>query len=237
MQKTALITGASRGIGAATAKRFARAGWNLELVARPSAELEAVATDCRSASVDVSTAGVDLADPTQVSSGLQQLVDAAGVPSVVINNAGAGLTSALGATSLEQWQWLFQLNLTSVFQICNALLPALRSQGGGLIVNISSHAASKTFAGWGAYSASKAALAAFSRCLAEEEGTHGIRVSTLTLGSVNTPLWDSPTVQANFDRGAMLSSELVAETLLQIAQTPPQLLLEDLTLIPATGAF
>ncbi|MDA1170423.1 MAG: short-chain dehydrogenase, partial [Cyanobacteria bacterium] len=54
---------------------------------------------------------------------------------------------------------------------------------------------------------------------------------------VNTPLWDSPTVQANFDRGAMLTSELVAETLLQMAQTPPQLLLEDLTLMPATGAF
>jgi short-subunit dehydrogenase len=73
--------------------------------------------------------------------------------------------------------------------------------------------------------------------LAEEEGSHGIRVSTLTLGSVNTPLWDSPTVQAAFDRQAMLTQEMVANTLLQMAQTPPQLLLEDLTLMPASGAF
>jgi NAD(P)-dependent dehydrogenase (short-subunit alcohol dehydrogenase family) len=156
---------------------------------------------------------------------------------VLINNAGAALTAPLAGTSLEQWQWLLQLNLTSVFQLCNALLPGLRAQGGGLIINISSHAARKTFAGWGAYSTTKAALAAFSRCLAEEEGSHGIRVSTLTLGSVNTPLWDSPTVQAAFDRQAMLTQEMVANTLLQMAQTPPQLLLEDLTLMPASGAF
>jgi len=237
LQKTALITGASRGIGATTARTFAAAGWNLQLMARSEAELDAVSQDCRSAEVDVFCACVDLTDPHQVDPGLQQLIGAGGIPSVLINNAGAALTAPLAGTSLEQWQWLLQLNLTSVFQLCNALLPGLRAQGGGLIINISSHAAHKTFAGWGAYSTTKAALAAFSRCLAEEEGNHGIRVSTLTLGSVNTPLWDSPTVQASFDRQAMLTQEMVANTLLQMAQTPPQLLLEDLTLMPASGAF
>jgi len=73
--------------------------------------------------------------------------------------------------------------------------------------------------------------------LAEEERGHGIRVSTLTLGAVNSPLWDTPTVQASFDRDAMLSLEHVASTLLHMAQQPPQLLLEDLTLMPAAGAL
>ena len=155
----------------------------------------------------------------------------------LINNAGAGLTAPLAEVSLEQWQWLLQLNLTSVFQVCSALLPGLRAAGGGLIINISSHAARSAFPGWGAYCTSKAALQAFSRCLAEDERSNGIRVSTLTLGAVNSPLWDTPTVQADFDRCAMLPVTRVAETLLQMAQQPHQLLLEDITLMPAAGAL
>jgi NAD(P)-dependent dehydrogenase (short-subunit alcohol dehydrogenase family) len=104
--------------------------------------------------------------------------------------------------------------------VCSTLLPQLRRKGGGLIINVSSHAARKAFPGWGAYCTSKAALEAFSRCLAEEERCHGIRVSTLTLGSVDSSLWDSPTVRADFDRRAMLPTDRVADTLLQIAQHP-----------------
>jgi NAD(P)-dependent dehydrogenase (short-subunit alcohol dehydrogenase family) len=137
---------------------------------------------------------------------------------------------------LERWQWLMQLNLTSVFQVCQALLPSLR-QGGGRIINVSSHAARHAFPDWGAYCVSKAALASFSRCLAEEERAHGIRVSTLTLGSVNTPLWDSETVDSSFDRRAMLTPARVAETLLFLAQRPLQESVDDLTLMPAAGAF
>ena len=89
----------------------------------------------------------------------------------------------------------------------------------------------------GAYCISKAALAAFSRCLAAEERAHGIRVSTLTLGSVNTPLWESETVHSTFDRRAMLDAERAAEALLYLAQQPATQVVEDLTLMPAAGAF
>ena len=130
-----------------------------------------------------------------------------------------------------------QLNVTSVFQVCQAVLPGLRARGGGLIVNISSHAARSAFPSWGAYCTSKAAVQALTRCLAEDERQHGIRFSTLTLGAVDTPLWDTPTVQADFDRCAMLPVAKVADTLLHIAQQPPQLLLEDITLMPAAGAL
>jgi NADP-dependent 3-hydroxy acid dehydrogenase YdfG len=155
----------------------------------------------------------------------------------VVNNAGAAWTGQLSEMPLERWQWLFQLNVTSVFQVCQAVLPQLRQAGGGLILNVSSHAAHHAFPDWGAYCASKAALASFSRCLAAEEKQHGIRVSTLTLGSVNTPLWDSETVQSSFDRRAMLSADQVARTLLFLAEQPDQQVVEDLTLMPAVGAF
>ena len=233
----ALITGASRGIGAATARSFAAAGHQLLLVARASAEFDGFANELRAGGTRVETAEIDLSDPMAIGPGVGELCSRGLVPTVVINNAGAAWTGPLSEMPLDRWQWLLQLNLTSVFQVCQSVVPLLRAAGGGLIVNVSSHAARNAFPGWGAYCASKAALASFSRCLAEEERSNGIRVSTLTLGSVNTPLWDSETVHSSFDRRAMLSADQVARTLLFLAEQPHQQVVEDLTLMPAVGAF
>ncbi len=235
-QPIALITGASRGIGAATARLFAAAGYDLLLVARSSDALEQLAGELRSSGRRVETAAIDLAEPTGVAAGLNELLQRGLQPSVVINNAGAAYTGSLAEMPIERWQWLIQLNLTSVFQVCQAVLPGLR-QRGGQIINVSSHAARNAFPDWGAYCTSKAALASFSRCLAEEERQHGIRVSTLTLGAVNTPLWDSETVHSSFDRRAMLSPERVAEALLSLAQQPSSQIVEDATLMPAAGVL
>ena len=233
---TALITGASRGIGAATARLFAAAGYDLLLVARSSGALEQLAGELRSSGRRVETAAIDLAESTGVASGLEELLQRGLHPTVVINNAGAAYTGSLAEMPIERWQWLIQLNLTSVFQVCQAVLPGLRERG-GQIINVSSHAARNAFPDWGAYCTSKAALASFSRCLAEEERQHGIRVSTLTLGAVNTPLWDSETVHSSFDRRAMLSPERVAEALLSLAQQPSSQIVEDATLMPAAGVL
>ena len=233
----ALITGASRGIGAATARLLAARGFDLLLLARSEPELEQLATELRSPQRRVETQRLDLADAGSIAAGLADLLGRGLSPSVVVNNAGAAYTGGLAEMPLERWQWLLQLNLTSVFQVCQAVLPALRRQGGGHIINVSSHAARNAFPDWGAYCASKAALASFSRCLAEEERSHGIRVSTLTLGAVNTPLWDSATVHSSFDRRAMLSAERAAEALVSLALQPASQIVEDLTLMPAGGAF
>lgn len=243
----ALITGASRGIGAAAARRFATAGFDLLLVARSTDQLEALAGELRAQGRQVQTAAIDLSEPSAVAAGIHELCSRGLTPSVLINNAGAAWTGPLAAMPLERWQWLLQLNLTSVFQVCQAVLPLLRRPersdavgeggNGGLIINVSSHAARNAFPDWGAYCASKAALQAFSRCLAEEERAHGVRVCTLTLGSVNTPLWDSETVDSSFDRRAMLPADQAAEALLVLAQQPPTQVVEDLTLMPTAGAF
>ena len=232
----ALITGASRGIGAAAARAFAQAGYQLLLLARTQADLEQLAQELRSENCRVETIAVDLSNPQAIAPALENLLSRGLTPTVLINNAGAAYTGSLAEMPLEQWQWLLQLNLTSVVQTCQALLPALR-QTQGLIINVSSHAARNAFPEWGAYCTTKAALASFSRCLAEEERQHGIRVSTLTLGAVNTPLWDSETVHSSFDRRAMLTPERVAETLLSLAQQPSSNVVEDLTLMPAAGVL
>ena len=234
---TALITGASRGIGAATARVLAAHGFDLMLVARSGPALEQLADELRPLGRRVEVAAIDLADPAAIEAPLLALCERAEPPAVLINNAGAAYTGGLTSMPVADWQWLLQLNLTSVFQVCRTLVPLMRSQGGGLIINVSSHAARNAFADWGAYCVSKAALASFSRCLAEEERSHGIRVSTLTLGAVNTPLWDSETVHSSFDRRAMLDPHQVAQTLLQLVQQPAAQVSEDLTLMPAAGAF
>jgi short-subunit dehydrogenase len=231
-----LITGASRGIGAAAARAFAQAGYHLLLVARSQADLDALAAELRGHGQQVETTALDLADPSAITPALEELLNRGLSPSVVINNAGAAYTGNLAEMPLDRWQWLLQLNLTSVFQVCQAVLPALRREG-GQIINVSSHAARNAFPEWGAYCTSKAALASFSRCLAEEERQHGIRVSTLTLGAVNTPLWDSETVHSSFDRRAMLAPERVAEALLSLAQQPASQVAEDITLMPAAGVL
>jgi NADP-dependent 3-hydroxy acid dehydrogenase YdfG len=235
--RRALITGATRGIGAATAEAFARSGWDLQLLARDSEALAAIAGRCRQSGVSVHTTIVDLADAAAVAPAIAATLDQGGTPGVIINNAGAGLTAPLVGTDADRWQWLLQLNLTSVFQICQALVPALRAAGGGLILNISSHAARHAFPDWGAYGVGKAGLQALSRAFSVEERDRGIRVSTLTLGAVDTSLWDSPTVQATFRRDGMLRPEDVARTLLFMAEQPDHLLIEDLTLLPAAGAL
>ena len=231
-----LITGASRGIGASTARLLAEAGHDLLLLARSGDSLERLAQELRSLGRRVEICCVDLADAGAIGPALHDLLGRGLRPEVVINNAGAAYTGGLAEMPLADWQWLLQLNLTSVVQVCQAVLPDLR-RSGGLIINVSSHAARNAFPQWGAYCISKAALASFSRCLAEEERQHGIRVTTLTLGAVNTPLWDSETVHSSFDRRAMLSAERVAETLLSLVRQPASQVVEDLTLMPAAGVL
>ena len=206
------------------------------LTARSADQLEQLSAQLSSKGVSVASAAIDLTQPDGIAAAMAGLLLQGETPSVLINNAGAAYTGDLLAMPIERWQWLLQLNVTSVMQVCSAVVPAMR-ENGGLVINISSHAARNAFPQWGAYCVSKAALASFTRCLAEEERSNGIRACTLTLGAVNTPLWDAETVHSDFDRRAMLSVDQAAETLANLALQPSNQLIEDLTLMPAAGAF
>jgi short-subunit dehydrogenase len=132
---------------------------------------------------------------------------------------------------------VLDLNLTSVFQCIQGVLPGMRERASGTIVNVVSIAGQQVFPNWGAYCVSKFGLMALSKALAAEERQNGIRVTAICPGSVNTPLWDTETVQADFDRSAMLTPEIVAESILQIVMLPQQAVIEELTLMPHGGAF
>ena len=233
---TVLITGASRGIGRATAKAFADSGWDLLLLARSKDDLENLVEEIHNKKVNVFYESVDLSDSKNISKGLVKLMKNGLVPSVLINNAGVAWTGELLSMPLEKWEWIMQMNLTSIFQVCSEVVPLMRKKG-GLVINVSSHASRNVFPQWGAYCVSKAALASFTKCLAEEERKNLIRACTLTLGSVNSSLWDSDTVGMEFDRNSMLSVDQVAFELLHLANQPINQIIEDVTLMPSAGAL
>jgi len=233
---TVLITGASRGIGRATAKAFANSGWDLLLLARSEDDLEKLVEEFDNKKIKVFYKSIDLSNSKNISNGIVELMNNGLTPSVLINNAGVAWTGELLSMPLEKWEWIMQMNLTSIFQVCAEVVPLMRKKG-GLVINVSSHASRNIFPQWGAYCVSKAALASFTKCLAEEERTNLIRACTLTLGSVNSSLWDSDSIGMQFDRNSMLSVDQVAFELLHLANQPINQIIEDITLMPAGGAF
>ncbi len=233
---TVFITGASRGIGKATAKAFANSGWDLLLVSRSKEDLETLSQELSHTRSQIFYNVLDLTNPQEINDGITDLLKKGLTPCALVNNAGVAWTGELLSMPLEKWSWLLQMNLTSVFQVCSLVVPAMRNKG-GLVINVSSHAARNAFPQWGAYCVSKAALASFTKCLAEEERSNAIRACTLTLGSVNSTLWDTETVNADFERTSMLSVDQVASELLHLAEQPSNQVIEDLTLMPSGGAF
>ncbi|MEY3223266.1 MAG: SDR family oxidoreductase [Cuspidothrix sp.] len=236
-KRRALITGASSGIGKATALAFAKAGIDIALVGRSQNNLEFVSKAAHEFGVEAKAFCVDLAEVAEVKAKIQAIAHEFGNIDILINNAGIGYTGNLSDTPLEDWQQVINVNLTSVFQCMMGILPGMRQQGQGTIINIASIAAKQAFAGWGAYCVSKAGLLSLSQTLAQEERANGIRVMAICPGSVNTEIWDTPTVKANFDRSQMLTPEIVAETILHTVLLPQQAVIEELTIMSNAGVL
>jgi short-subunit dehydrogenase len=236
-RQRALITGASSGIGRATAIALAQADRDLVLVSRSPEKLADLAQELADTGVQVKTVALDLAALSQVKPALAAAIADIGPIDLLINNAGMGYTGPLATMPLEDWQQVMDLNLTSALLCMQAVLPGMRDRGSGTILNIASVAAYNAFPDWGAYSVSKAGLVTLSKILAAEERANGIRVMVVAPGAVNTPLWDTDTVQADFPRDTMLTPDIVAQAIVNAVQLPPTAVIEELKLMPNGGAL
>lgn len=236
-KRRALITGASSGIGKETAIAFANAGIDVTLVSRSMERLTPIAQHLRQLGVHAEAHSVDLANVSEVKAAIEAIA-AAGPPiDILVNSAGMGYTGELHSTPLQEWQQVIDLNVTSVLQCIQAVLPSMRDRQMGTIVNIASIAGYQAFPGWGAYNVSKAALISLSKTLSAEERANGIRVTIVSPGAVNTPIWDTDTVQADFSRDKMLTPDVVAQSILHTVLMPPQAVIEELILTPSAGAL
>ncbi len=237
LKKSALITGASSGIGRETALAFASSGIEVALIGRSAEKLAAVENTVTKTGVKAKTYVVDLAKVSDVKENIHQIVLDFGNIDILVNNAGMGYTGTLSETPLSDWQQVIDLNLTSVFECIKGILPSMRQQNRGTIINVASIAGKQAFANWGAYSVSKAGVIALSQALAQEERANGIRVTAICSGAVNTEIWDTETVNADFDRSNMLTPQIVAQSILHAALLPKQAVVDELTLMPSAGVL
>ena len=184
--KVVLITGASRGIGAETARVFAEAGAKLGLLARSNDAVEALAAELGDVALPLVC---DIADPAAVSAAVDRLVVQFGRLDVLINNAGViEPINRIEHADPAGWGQAIDINLKGVFYGIHAALPHLRAAGGGSVLTVSSGAAHSPIEGWSHYCASKAGAAMLTRSLHLEEGETGIRAMGLSPGTVATQM-------------------------------------------------
>ncbi|MEE9387116.1 MAG: SDR family oxidoreductase [Paracoccaceae bacterium] len=184
--KTAVITGASRGIGADTARQFARAGANVVLLARTGADIDQLTLEIGGQALAIPC---DVSDYAQVAAAMTTARDRFGGLDIIVNNAGViQPISTIACSDPDAWGHAIDINLKGVYNCIRAVLPGMLAQGGGSILNVSSGAAHTPLEGWSAYCSGKAGAAMLTRCLDHEVRGQGIRVLGLSPGTVATQM-------------------------------------------------
>jgi len=226
--QVALVTGASRGIGLAIARRLGLMGARVALCARNAAPLEKAASDLRSTGIEVLAAPADVTRAEQVSSLVSETRRTLGPVDILVNNAGIGIFGPFYQQTDEDWNRLLDTNLKSAFLTSRAVAPEMIRRKTGHIVNISSLAGKSTFANGAIYCASKWGLLGLTGCMAEELRTHGVRVSAICPGSVATEF--SP--HAGKDASKMLQPEDVAHAVAAVVTQAPGSFISEVHLRP-----
>ena len=237
----AIITGASSGIGAATALQFASQGARLSLWARTSERLEAVADSAKARGAsEVLALSCDIREEAQVVAALAETLRCFGRIDILINSAGLSLNGEVDGYSLEDWRTVMETNLTGTFLTCRAVLPAMKQQRSGQSINISSGAGRNGIKQMAAYCASKFGVVGFTEALALEVRSHNIRVAVLLPGSVATnfsrtakreEITETTATQPRNIGSSLLPTE-VAAVLQAMLEQPPQAWMSEVVLRP-----
>ena len=184
---TALITGASAGIGAATARHLAAGGTKVVLVARSADKLSTLADEIAAAGGEALVQAVDVSDSDAMHTAVDACVERYGRLDLLVNNAGViDPIARLADSDPAAWGKVVDINLKGVYYGLHAAIPAMLRGGGGTIVNISSGAATGALEGWSHYCATKAAVLSLTKCVHKEYGEQGIRAVGLSPGTVAT---------------------------------------------------
>jgi 3-oxoacyl-[acyl-carrier protein] reductase len=186
--KTAIVTGASRGIGRAIALILARNGVGVSLAARTETQLEALQLEIAASGGEAAVFPTDVGREDDVIALVHGTIERFGRLDIVVNNAGLGLFGPLETTTTEQWDRLMAVNARGPFLLCREAIPYLQQQELSFIVNISSVVGHKGYANQSAYGASKHALLGMTKSLAKEVQEDGIRVHAICPGGVDTNL-------------------------------------------------
>ncbi|MFC3210208.1 3-ketoacyl-ACP reductase [Planomicrobium okeanokoites] len=224
--KNALITGAGKGIGRATAIAFAAEGINVGLVGRTAANLEKVAAELEQYGVKTVFAVADVADMEAVNAAVEHITEELGSIDILINNAGIGKFGKFMELSPEEWKAIIDTNLMGVYYVTRAVLPQMIERESGEIINIASTAGQKGAPITSAYSASKFGLMGLTESLMLEVRKHNIRVTALTPSTVATDLAiESNLTDGNPDK--VMQPEDMAQMMVAQLKLHPRVLLKS----------
>jgi 3-oxoacyl-[acyl-carrier protein] reductase len=224
--KVALVTGAGRGIGKAIALSLAKSGCRLILAARTRQQLDDVAQRIAGEAIVIPT---DLTRDDELERLVEQSSKAWGSVDILINNAGWGKRAPVIRANIEDWDQTFRLNLRAPMILAQRFLPAMIAKGEGAVINIGSVSGKTGEANGAAYAASKFGLIGFTQSLYEEVREHGIKVSVILPGFVDTPLIPP---NRQLDRGKMIQADDIAQAVHYVLTSPATCCPVEITLRP-----
>jgi 3-oxoacyl-[acyl-carrier protein] reductase len=231
MTQTALITGATEGIGRATAFALGRAGYRVGVCARTESKVRQLVKLLKAAGIEAAGAAADVGDAGQTARMVEGITRDLGDIDVLVNNAGILIARPFEELTLEEWDATMSTNVRSLFLVTRAVLPGMRQRKQGSIVNVASLAGRNGFAGGTAYTASKHAVLGFSRSLMLEVRKDNVRVIAICPGSVDTSLLkEQPMLKSEPSR--ILQPEEVADTILHTLRLPERAMVSELDIRP-----
>jgi NADP-dependent 3-hydroxy acid dehydrogenase YdfG len=237
--KVAIITGASSGIGEATALEMARRGMKTAIAARRVDRLEALSTQIQALGGETLTLKIDVSQEDQAKAMVDQAHARFGRIDVLVNNAGVMLLGPIDGVDTAQWRQMFDVNVFGLMYATHSALPFMKAQGGGHIVNVSSVAGRFTSPVGAVYSATKFAVEAFSEGLRKQESKNGIRVTAVQPGAVATELPDhivhgetQQMIREWIAGMRPLQSEDIAEAILYAISQPPHVNVNQILIRP-----
>jgi NAD(P)-dependent dehydrogenase (short-subunit alcohol dehydrogenase family) len=190
--KACIITGASRGIGRATAEALCREGARVLLVARGEEEVEQAAAACRAIGGDAVAVTLDVTSPRAAHRLADRCTTEFGRIDVLVNNAGTSAVRGVDELTDDDWDAQWQLNVMAPMRLTHVVAPVMAAAGGGTIVNVCSSSGRRPSATNAAYSVTKAAELALTRALAAEYGEQGVRINAVAPGPTTSALWLAP---------------------------------------------
>jgi NADP-dependent 3-hydroxy acid dehydrogenase YdfG len=229
--QTALVTGATEGIGRAIAFALGKAGYQVGVCARTPSKLRTLLDDLAKAGITSHGHPADVGMEADVKALMAELGPALGPIDVLVNNAGIAVLKPLEELTVAEWDATMATNLRSLYLVTREVLPGMRARKQGAIVNIASLAGRNGFAGGTAYVASKHAVLGFGRALMMEVRKDNVRVITICPGTVDTPLIRTQSMLTP-DLTKILHAEDVADTVMAALALPERALVSELDLRP-----
>lgn len=229
---TALVTGASRGLGRAIALELGRAGWRVGICARSRAGVEDTLRELRAAGVAAAGRPADVADGRDVAALVAHVEAELGPVGLLVNNAGVLHAKPFEEITPEEWDESFATNVRSLYVTTRLVLPGMRARRSGTIVNVASLSGKSGFAGGTVYTATKHAVLGFSRSLMLEVRQEGVRVIAVCPGSIDTEMIQRQSVFER-DPARILQPEDVARAVADAVALPPRALVSELDIRPA----